>query len=255
MDRGNEYTLCSLLDISWSPSALVRGPRRCAMNDLRVLRQGLPSPRVDIIFIHGLGGDNKTWTHPKYDHFWPQDALAKDIPDARIMTYSYDTKPISLRRPLSRNTFLHHAENLVAKLAAKRATGFENTRKVIFIAHSLGGLLAAQALQYISDDERPNVKQIISCTIGIIFFGVPFNGSKLAGPAKNSTSFLRLLLASTVNKSVLEVLESGSQMRANLQDFLTNLIEKRQEDLSVLTIVEELKTRRQEVFFDVTLFY
>lgn len=218
------------------------------MNDLRILREGLPSPQVDIIFIHGLGGDDReTWTHPKTKYFWPLDALAKDIPDARIMTYSYDTKPISFRQSLSRNNFLHHAENFVAKLAAKRATVCEKTRKVIFIAHSLGGLLTAQALQLIEEDARPYVRQIISCTIGMLFFGVPFGGSGLAGPAKLVSLAFRLLGVSTMSRDVLGVLGAKSQLRRNLQEFLTNFVERHCDQISVLTIVEELRTFRQEV--------
>lgn len=48
---------------------------------------------VDIVFVHGLGGKrHRTWM--KNDVFWPVDLLAKDFPQARIMTvriYSVNT--------------------------------------------------------------------------------------------------------------------------------------------------------------------
>jgi len=44
-----------------------------------------------IIALHGLGGDAfKTWTD-KQGHLWLRDSLPGHIPDARIMTFGYDS--------------------------------------------------------------------------------------------------------------------------------------------------------------------
>ena len=43
--------------------------------------------------MHGLGGDSiKAWTHPKSKAFWLQDFLPLQIPDARVITFSYNVK-------------------------------------------------------------------------------------------------------------------------------------------------------------------
>ena len=231
-------------------------PRPCSMNNFRILSEGYPNPRVDIVFVHGLGGDaRKTWTHKRTEHFWPEDSLAKDIPDARIMTYSYNTKLISVRKPVSTSNFNDHAKTFVEKLAAKRVNGEQRTRNVIFIARGLGGLLTAQALQFIEHDVRPHVKQITSCTIGMLLFGVPFGGSGLAGPAKLLTVVFKLLGVNTVSRDMLGVLRVKSELRNNIQEFLTNLVEKYKDQINVLTIVEELRTFKQEVYQDEALLF
>jgi hypothetical protein len=43
------------------------------------------------VAVHGLGAmPFTTWTHPKSKAFWSKDFLPQQIPDARIMTFSYN---------------------------------------------------------------------------------------------------------------------------------------------------------------------
>jgi hypothetical protein len=54
---------------------------------------GLQAPKydVDIVAIHGLGGDAyKTWRHDN-GTLWLRDSLLKDLPSARVFTYGYDS--------------------------------------------------------------------------------------------------------------------------------------------------------------------
>jgi hypothetical protein len=54
---------------------------------------GLQAPKynVDIVAVHGLGGDAyKTWTHDN-GTLWLRDSLLKDLPSARVFTYGYDS--------------------------------------------------------------------------------------------------------------------------------------------------------------------
>ena len=218
------------------------------MGEFEIISDGHPTPSVDIVFIHGLGGDGrKTWTHSKSEEFWP-DFLAKDIPNARIMSYSYDTKLLSVGRSLSTSKFVDHARTFIEILATDRIKENATTRKIIFIAHSLGGLLVAQALR-VSEDEEPNarIKEIFSCTIGLLLFGVPFGGSDLAGHAKFWFPLLGFVGISTVEKNILGVLTGNSKFRNNLGEFLNILVRKRKESMSALCVTEEKKTGKQMV--------
>ena len=218
------------------------------MGEFEIINDGHPTPSVDIVFIHGLGGDGrKTWTHSKSEEFWP-DFLAKDIPNARIMSYSYDPKLLSVRRPASTSKFDNHARTFIELLAIKRIKEDATTRKVVFVAHSLGGLLVAQALRMSDNEKRdPRIKQIVSCTIGLLLFGVPFGGSDLAGPAKIFSSLLGLLRVRTVNKKTLGLLVGELHFREDLREFLINLIRKRRKEMGTLCVTEEYKQRRQLV--------
>lgn len=96
-----------------------------------------------ICFIHGLGGGRiSTWK--KGEVFWPYNLLAKDIKEARIITWGYDADIAHFLAPLSANTVKDHAKSLSTALSGLRNSPETNERPIIFIAHSLGGLVCAQ---------------------------------------------------------------------------------------------------------------
>jgi hypothetical protein len=63
------------------------------------LRQNQPNPPgpeqflVDIIAVHGLGGDAyKTWTHPVTNKLWLRDFIPEFLPGCRVYTFGYPSK-------------------------------------------------------------------------------------------------------------------------------------------------------------------
>ena len=69
--------------------------------------------------------------------------LYKDIPDARIITWGYKADIASFTS-LSTNRVVDHAKSLSVALNHLRNTDESRKRPVIFIAHSLGGIICAQ---------------------------------------------------------------------------------------------------------------
>lgn len=61
---------------------------------LKVIYRPLGDRRVDIVFVHGLGGSSRmTWSKNRdLDFFWPLRFLPfeRDINEARISTFSYN---------------------------------------------------------------------------------------------------------------------------------------------------------------------
>lgn len=76
---------------------------------------------IDIVFVHGLGGHfQKTWTHGSDDtkFFWPADSLVKDLPGARIFSYSYPSGGLQITR--SKAGIRDFANGLLQGLRSKR---------------------------------------------------------------------------------------------------------------------------------------
>ncbi|KAH8588043.1 hypothetical protein B0O99DRAFT_377762 [Bisporella sp. PMI_857] len=153
---------------------------------------------LDIVAIHGLGGDSfKTWTegNPRSGILWLSDLLPDDLGKeanarARIMTFGYNANLILDPAAGRTATF---ALELLYELRSKRQ-GSEQ-RPIIFVAHSLGGIVLKSAL--ITALTNSGVYgSILQSTRSVLFLGTPHHGvSNLAGLAQLLTkisSSLRL---------------------------------------------------------------
>lgn len=103
---------------------------------------------VDIIAVHGLGGDLvETWTDKGTGLNWLSDArfLAKDLSQARIMTYGYDSTRYFSRSEADVRDF---ASEFLATIKSNRRGKAERNRPLVFVCHSLGGLVFKQVCTY-----------------------------------------------------------------------------------------------------------
>ena len=75
--------------------------------------------------------------------FWIEDFLREEVPSARILTYGYNADVIGgLFQANNKNRISQHGRDLKAKLERD----LENNAPIIFVAHSLGGIIAKDAL-------------------------------------------------------------------------------------------------------------
>ena len=129
---------------------------------------------VDIIAIHGLNGDPyKTWTDRETQCLWLRDLLPDDVPGARIFTYGY---PSHVLCSTSTAGVSDYAGTLLAHIESRRVVN--EPRPIIFVAHSLGGIVCKRAL--IMANENPVYEAIKANTVGILFFGTPHRGAILS---------------------------------------------------------------------------
>lgn len=104
-----------------------------------------PKQTIDLVAIHGLGGGwEKTWTDKNTNQNWLRDFLPKDSPELRIMSWGYDSAVLGSSSVGNMTTF---AQALLADLKACRSKGLKN-RPLIFICHSLGGLVFKRVRVY-----------------------------------------------------------------------------------------------------------
>lgn len=95
-----------------------------------------------IIFVHGLAGNRETtWTDKSTGIFWPAHFLKNTLPNTRILTFGYDADLAHFWSVASQNCVRNHATNLTNAVAQLRGRTKTEERPIIFVTHSLGGLV------------------------------------------------------------------------------------------------------------------
>ncbi|KAK6074292.1 hypothetical protein SCUP234_08342 [Seiridium cupressi] len=133
-------------------------------------------PTIDIIAVHGLARGFKTWTwgnNTLNRPNWLEAGLAEDCgKQARIMTYSYEPDLFKSQAHV-RTVLYSRAHDLIHKIAALREGDNTSNRPLVFVAHSLGGLIVKRALIYSTESPDSNIRRVEVLTGGIAFFGTP----------------------------------------------------------------------------------
>ncbi|QMW46615.1 hypothetical protein G4B11_010070 [Aspergillus flavus] len=176
---------------------------------------------IDIVFVHGLTGDrDATWTAPGAEEPWPKTLLPSKLPTARIFTFGYDAYVADWRGVVSQSLIANHARNLLASLSTYRENDGTDERPIIFVCHSLGGLVCQDALFTSQIRPESHLHSILPSTRGIIFLGTPHHGASLAKWADFICRSISLV--KQTNSEILNVLKRDSEVLARIQDgFLT----------------------------------
>jgi len=188
-----------------------------------------PARVGDIIFIHGLmGHPRETWQHTQGDNndFWPA-WLGEELPNLGIWSLGYEVEPFAWKG----NTMplVDRATNILALLD----TYDIGDRPLIFITHSMGGLLVKQMLRHACDFGSARWKAIVEQTTGIVYLSTPHSGADLA----NWVKYIGGIVGSSVSVKELEA------QHPRLREL--NLLYRNHERLSKIPIevyCEKLKT-------------
>jgi chaperonin GroEL len=140
----------------------------------------------DVIFVHGLDGDaRETWeSRGKAISFWPE-WLGADLGNVAVWAIDYEAASLVWKgraMPL-----IDRATN-VLDLCVNKGIG---SRPLVFIAHSLGGLLVKQLLRHSLEYDNPLWTPVAANTRGIVFLATPHAGSEKAGWVENFSVLLR----------------------------------------------------------------
>ena len=227
---------------------------------------------ADVVFVHGLQGHpRRTWETkspskpgkslhdlkriflptnkaPSLEaqdvakHFWPAEILPKDFEDIRVLTYGYDSKVTkAFTAPTSKNGIFQYGNSFPR--AVGRARVGCRQRPIVFVAHSLGGLVVKQALiEARKQTHDSDLQDVYDSTHGIIFFGTPHRGSDLASWGLLLSTIAEAVQIDT-NKAVLRDLEPTNasskleEMRLDFDDILRNSLRSR--ELRVYSFQEE----------------
>ncbi|KAL8848384.1 MAG: hypothetical protein Q9221_006583 [Calogaya cf. arnoldii] len=175
------------------------------------------APIVDIIFVHGLGGTSqKTWSRNRdTQFFWPREWLPLEpgFERARILTFGYNAHFASS----GRENVLDIADFAKDLLFGMKYGLNEDSQElevgrvpVIFVAHSMGGLIVKKAHILGRNDEQ--YKQCIGATSAVLFLSTPHRGTNLAELLN------RILAVSVFNHSPKQYIAELRQNSPALQD-------------------------------------
>lgn len=160
---------------------------------------------------------------PRRDVFWPRDLLPSTVPNARILTYGYDTKiRHTFIGPVSKNNVVDHGWDLLCALEEVRRD--DPSRPLLFIAHSLGGLIAKIALIKSRDNRhlQQHLHYVVASTVGVFFFGTPHRGADPLGPGiRQILTALAKGFGFRLNDSIVgTLLPSGDYLREIRDSFM-----------------------------------
>lgn len=183
----------------------------------------------DVIFVHGLGGSARGTWHPQErqddDNFWPK-WLGEDFPDVGIWSLDYEVEAFKWKgnsMPLA-----DRATNVLDLLDSYEI----GDRPIIFITHSLGGLLVKQMLRNGKDFGKWSA--IANKTKGIVFLSTPHSGSDMASWIKYVGGILRTTVS-------VEELEAHHPNLRNLNLFYRN--DEQFSQIPMLVYCETLATK------------
>lgn len=230
----------------------------------------LPSPRdagadVDVVFVHGLrGGAIRTWrvgdvplgadTHflkkakaeasdvpkpPPPMTTWIGDWLPGDLAARglrpRVLALRYEANLTSVASARTSLTLVERAGAVVEQLA-RAGVGTDPKRPVIFVTHSMGGLLVKAVLarglptgvresgvvpQKAASDRRaqsappvePQEASLVDSTAGVMFIATPHAGSPIAGYAPKGSTYMG------IHPAVAGLREGDATLLALQRDF------------------------------------
>ncbi|KAF0317581.1 ankyrin repeat protein [Colletotrichum asianum] len=189
---------------------------------------------TDIVAIHGLNGHYlKTWTDEKTGTNWLKSFIPQIVPVARVMSFWYNSTVQFSKSTSDIDVF---SDQLLEGLLAERESIEEQDRPLIFICHSLGGLVFKQAyLKALDSDEHMFLAKRIS---GVFFFGTPHKGSSLASWSTMTARLLKTAsLGANTNTQLSKDLEPNSKRMANISEAFL----KRCSSLKIISCYETLK--------------
>lgn len=164
--------------------------------------------------MHGLNPRSKndadhawdTWRTPPgpTGRLWLRDDLPQHVPGSRIFLYQYNATAVYGR---DRDTFIGKANELLEAIRVEREDA--EHRPILFLGHSMGGLLIKQAL--LNANNNLKYQSIKAATTGLVFFATPHHGGdrklvSLGGVAAK----IAIMAGFQKGDDVLETLKRGS---------------------------------------------
>lgn len=201
-----------------------------------VAAEGVDASRnkvMDVVFIHGLGGDAYTTWQADGDEtkFWPV-WLSEDISNIGVWTVGYGASPtrwVEDEMPMQDRAF-----NLLHYFLANKI----GEKPFILITHSMGGLIAKYLLTSAEQENTSQYRKIADNCTDIIFLAVPHNGSEVANIFEYARLFVRR------NEIVQQLQQDESALRL-LSNTFKNYVQRKKPRCISYYETKQLRIRKQ----------
>ncbi|KAH8376707.1 hypothetical protein KR093_000946, partial [Drosophila rubida] len=172
----------------------------------------------------------------EYTNCWPMEWLPDDYPDARIIGIDYTSAVTEWSANFTKYCPCEkgqgHIDVRAGSLLERIATSdVGNERPVIWIGHSMGGLLTKIMLLKAVDSLEPQVQQIAKNTRGIVFLGTPHRGSSIAKWKQH----MQMILSPSIE---VKEMEENSPKLLEMHRRFMGCLRTRLRHVNVLTVAE-----------------
>ncbi|KAL8644302.1 MAG: hypothetical protein Q9226_007835, partial [Calogaya cf. arnoldii] len=209
-------------------------------------RSKSPRQRATVTLRKGNGQEPVTTPNTAQTTvLWPRDLLPNLVHDARIFTWGYDADIDGLGSA-SQSTIHQHAGSLLSDIADQREI-FGYRQPILFVVHSLGGIIVKAALNRSLATQGTRLKDIASATFGVCFLGTPHRGSNSASLGKIAYEVTRAVTRRP-NTRLLQGLERNSETLEQIGDTFIQTMLAPNTNLRVYSFREEKETRKYWVF-------
>jgi pimeloyl-ACP methyl ester carboxylesterase len=151
------------------------------------------------------------------------------------MTFGYDADVVRFWTIASSNRLDDHGKSLAYALLDQRA--HIACRSIIFVAHSLGGLVCEEALNLCN--KRENLANILPSVLGIVFMGTPHGGSHLANWGNTVAKYVNVFRGT--NRDILGNLQPGSSDLQRTEEDFQHMLRQDGVKLKIYCFYEALK--------------
>jgi pimeloyl-ACP methyl ester carboxylesterase len=191
---------------------------------------------VDIVFVHGLlGGVFYTWrqqdkdnnrefsakqiSEDDYSYCWPRDWLQSESENVRVIGVDFDSFVSQWGGTCPTQSFNSSLDDRSAEILSRLQEAGVGTRPVIFVGHSMGGLIIKKMLTAADTAGDDKLTELANNTKGVIFYSTPHEGSHIA----KLNSIVKYIFFPSVE---VQELEFGSPALTDLNMFFKQFVQK-----------------------------
>ncbi|KAH8759106.1 hypothetical protein F5882DRAFT_444194 [Hyaloscypha sp. PMI_1271] len=179
-----------------------------------------------------LDGD----TFEQCDVYWPYHLLPADCPNARILTWGYDSDISKFfSGSANKNNIFAHSRDLLEDLIWERRN--ESKRPIIFVAHSLGGIIVKDLLLRANENNVDSRQQLCNSAIATLFLGTPHRGSTYADMGETVRCVASIAGFDTASQNI-QTLEVDGALLENCDERFQKLCERLKRHYEVHTFQE-----------------